>query len=289
VTTVRDAAVEAEVSSRVRSTTTGWLLVAVAAGCAAATLSWNGLLTGPAVMNGSAKGTALVVLVAAVPLLAASLSAGPARSTAAMVGSLGASAYLLYNAVLFVFATPFNQVFLGYVAMLGLSLWTLVLLLVQAFAQPAHPTVRHRGVASFIGVVVVLNAVAWLARVVPALFDERPLSVMDGTGLTTSPIYVQDLAIWLPTFAWLAFELWRGTSRYLVPAAGALLFWTIESVGVGVDQWWGHHADPTSDVASAAVVPMFVLLAVGTAVALAVLLRSIARGERERSEVPDRE
>jgi len=30
--------------------------------------------------------------------------------------------------------------------------------------------------------------------------------------------------------------------------------WVIESVGVAVDQWFGHAADPASTVASAAVV-----------------------------------
>jgi len=259
--------------------TTGWLLVPVAATCAVATLAWDGLLTGPAVMNGSAKGTALVVLAAALPLLVVSLWVGPAGSRWAMIGALGATAYLLYNAVLFIFATPFNQMFLGYVAMLGLALWTLVLLLVTALTQPIGAEVRHRGVALFMGVVVLLNALAWLVRILPATFDERPLSVMDGTGLTTSPLYVQDLAIWLPAFAWLAVELWRGTSLFLVPAAGALLFWTIESVGVAVDQWWGHHADPTSDVASGAVVPLFLLLAVGTAVALVSLVRRVVHTE----------
>jgi NADPH-dependent glutamate synthase beta subunit-like oxidoreductase len=47
-----------------------------------------------------------------------------------------------------------------------------------------------------------------------------------------------------------------------IPAGDtALVMWPIESVGVAVDQWWGHAADPTSPVASVAVVPGFVGLA----------------------------
>jgi hypothetical protein len=44
---------------------------------------------------------------------------------------------------------------------------------------------------------------------------------------------------------------------------GALLTtYVLESVGVAVDQAFGHAADPASPVASAAVVPVFAALAV---------------------------
>ena len=45
----------------------------VAAAAAALNFAWPQVLSGPAVMNGSARGTALVVLVVAVPTLAASI------------------------------------------------------------------------------------------------------------------------------------------------------------------------------------------------------------------------
>ena len=44
-------------------------------------------------------------------------------------------------------------------------------------------------------------------------------------------------------------------------AAAGLLFWVVESLGIAVDQWWGHHADPSSTWASSGVVPIFVVLA----------------------------
>lgn len=37
--------------------------------------------------------------------------------------------------------------------------------------------------------------------------------------------------------------------------------WVIESVGVAVDQWMGSAADPASTVASAAMTPVFAVLA----------------------------
>jgi hypothetical protein len=252
----------------------GAALVVAGVVSAAATLAWPGLLTGTAVMNGSARGTALVVLVLAVPMLAASLAGllGPSWS---VVGAVGATSYLLYNAVLLAFATPLNHVFLAYVAMLGLAFWTLVVLVHDIGVGATGGSTEHRVAAVWIFVVVALNAVAWLAAVVPATLGDHPASVLDGTGLTTNPVYVQDLALWLPAMAWVAVQLWQGRARLL--GAGALVFWALEGIGVAVDQWWGHAADPTSGVASATAVPLFVVVAAVTAVVARMLLRDAPR------------
>ena len=81
-------------------------------------------LRGPAVMNGSARGTALVVLVIGVPVLACSLVLARRGSTIAVVTWLAAVGFLLYNALMFVFATPVNRLFLLYLAMLSLAAWS---------------------------------------------------------------------------------------------------------------------------------------------------------------------
>ena len=126
-------------------------------------------------MNGSAKGTALVALVVAVPLLAVSAwRAAPGRSVPCVV-TTGATAYLLYNSVLFLFATPFNQAFLLYVAMLGLAVWTLAALIVALWSRVRELEVDvPRWVPAYVWSVVVLNASAWLARVAPGDARRRP-------------------------------------------------------------------------------------------------------------------
>src|SRR4051794_14387744 len=107
-----------------------WALAAVATVGAGATFSVPGVLNGTAAMNGSARGTAAVIVLLAVPALLAATVPGRAgsdwvTSPQATVIRLGAVAYLAYNSVLFAFATPFNELFLVYVAMLGLSVFTL--------------------------------------------------------------------------------------------------------------------------------------------------------------------
>src|SRR5579862_5766085 len=103
------------------------LLAAVSAAGAAATFFVPNVLRGTAVMNGSARGTALVMLVAGEPLLLAAMYLSARGSLRARIAWLGLAGYFVYNGVMFVLATPFNQLYLVYVAMLALAIWTVVL------------------------------------------------------------------------------------------------------------------------------------------------------------------
>src|SRR4051794_8575137 len=78
-----------------------------------------GVLRGPAAMNGSARGTALTVLVVAAPFLVVSVMAARRGSSLALLTWLGALGMLAYNALMFLFATPFNRLFPLYVACLA--------------------------------------------------------------------------------------------------------------------------------------------------------------------------
>jgi hypothetical protein len=145
-------------------------------------------------MNGSARGTALVVLFVAVPALVRSMVAASRGSARAVIAWLGAAAYITYNSVLFLFATPFNELFLLYEAMLALSLWSMVAVLhaidVPSFAAryssrlPRRRSRLHAGDRRS-------EWPRWLAKVVPALMSGTPHSL---TGQACPrPVFVQDL------------------------------------------------------------------------------------------------
>jgi hypothetical protein len=111
-----------------------WLSAAlgvVAAASSLLTFAVPAVLRGTAVMNGSARGTALVVLLAGVPALACSMVLAARGSAAAVITWLGAAGFLLYNSLMFVFATPANRLFPLYLAMLALSAWSVGALLGQ--------------------------------------------------------------------------------------------------------------------------------------------------------------
>lgn len=245
----------------------------------------EGILNGTPVMNGSARGTALTMFALALPVLAVGLvttSRGSVWGWAALIGALS---YLTYNATLLVYATPFNELFLAYVALLGLSLWSLVSALIdpRPFLAP-DSRLPARGIAAFILTVVGLNALAWLRVVVPELGEDPP-GFLEGTGLTTNPIYVQDLAVWLPALGIVAVLLWQRRPSGVFLAGAGLVFWMIEAIGVAVDQWFGHRAAPTSDVATLGGVVLFVVLAGATLVPLVLWLRAVQPG-RGKSRGP---
>ena len=174
-------------------------------------LTWiPGVLVGPPAMQGSARGTALVVLVAA-PLSIAGMAIARRGQIAGLMVWLGAVAYLLYNSVLFLFATPYNRLFLLDVAFLALAVFTLIRLFMicRTHSVSESPRVRH-WVAGYVWAVVVLNAVAWLSGIMPSVLSDRPESITDGLGVATNPVYVQDLGFWLPAAAVIGWWLWSG-------------------------------------------------------------------------------
>ncbi|WP_395659858.1 hypothetical protein [Nocardioides sp.] len=251
------------------------LLGAVALAVAVATLAAPGLLRGPDAMDGSAQGTALVMLLVGLPTYAASAVWTRAGSFAGELVLTGVTAYLLYNAVMFVFAAPFNRLFLLYVAMLGLAIAALAHEVLEVWRRADRDMeVPPRWVAGYVLVVVALNALVWLGGVVPAVLGDDPGAVLEGTGVATNPVYVQDLAFWLPVMAWLGIGAWQGHRPRAALVAAGLVMWVVEAVGVAVDQWWAHAADPSSPVASAGAVPLFLAVAVVATVPTAVSLRS---------------
>jgi len=113
---------------------------------------------------------------------------------------LGTLLYLVYAYVVYAMAVHFNQLFLVYVAVLGLSSYAVMLSMTrlrkvdETFAAPAD---RTFAAYTCIGIGVLFGAL-WLSELVPAtVTDEVPPSVADA-GLWVNPIHVIDLAILLP-------------------------------------------------------------------------------------------
>ncbi|MDT7665048.1 MAG: hypothetical protein QOD04_4604 [Pseudonocardiales bacterium] len=263
-------------------------LAVAAAASAAFSFFVPSVLTGVAVGNGNLRGTALVVLLIGVPTLVTAMIRTARGSTRWLVGWLGTLGYLLYQAVLFCFATPLNGLFLCYVGYLGLAVWSIVALVpavdLHGFGSGVSAGMPARFVAGFALAIAALNAAAWLAAIVPALLQSRPESLMKGTGLLTNPVYVQDLAIWLPLLATAAAACWQRRPWGLLLTGAMLAMFTLEGICVATDQWFGSRADPFSPAASMTMVPAFAVVAVVTGTVLALYLHNIARG-RDRDDV----
>ncbi len=233
-------------------------------------------LRGPAVSIGSMQGTALVLLVVTLPVLGASMALVSRGVTVAVIGWLGALGSIAYQSVLFLFGTPFNAFFFLYVAMLSLSIWALVALVARMPIARLADEIGARApvlVAGYLLINAALFLGLWLQATVPAVLSAGPPAFLDGTGMTTGPVQILDLGFTLPLMTLGAVLLLRRRPWGYVLTGTLLVMLAIETASIGVDQWFGHAADPASPVASAAMTPVFaVLTALGLAV-LALFLR----------------
>src|SRR6185437_4366221 len=151
-----------------------------------------------AVTAGNASGTDLVILVVAIPALVIAMALAARGSLRAQIVWLGALGYILYNALFFAFAVAFNPLFLVYIAVLSLALWSLVTLLMalDVGTLRAHFT-EHlpiRTIALYLMITTALFALTWLRDIVPALVNGTTAISLDGTKMLTNPIQVVDFA-----------------------------------------------------------------------------------------------
>jgi hypothetical protein len=242
------------------------------------------LLTGEPVTVGNVRGTALVVLVLTVPGLVLAMRAAGRGSLVGLALWSGATMALSYQALLFCFGIPFNTLFLPYVAMLGLSAWTLIALVHLATAISAEPWAAALEPSRFapraLAALAVGNGVVWLGRVTPILWTGDQPEALSGSGLLTSPVWVQDLAFWIPAAVVVAVLTLRGNPLGHLLTGGMLSFYVIECVSVASDQWFGARADASHpDIASMDVVPPALALALLIVLPLTSQLRVLRRAE----------
>jgi hypothetical protein len=124
------------------------------------------------------------------------------RSLRAYLLWLGVLAFTVYNYVIYTFSVPFGPLFPLWVAVLGLSLYSLI----GGLASLDHPAVKSAFrnqkavlVSAWALIVVgILFAFLWLSEDIPALLGGfSPRSVVD-MNLPTNPVHVLDLAFFLP-------------------------------------------------------------------------------------------
>jgi hypothetical protein len=238
-------------------------------------------IAGPAVSVGTARGTALVVAAVAVPVLLAAMWSSGRGSLRAIIVWLGAAGYLLYNAAMFLFGTPYNRFFLAYVTMFALALWSIGAVLVQTDVTGLSLRVNGRlpahGIAVYAWTVAVLNALVWLRTIIPTITAEHPGDFLIGSGFSTHPVYVQDLAVWIPLMLVASAWLWRGLPWGYLLTSSLLVLWVIEALGIATDQWFGSQADASTDFASASMSPAFLAWAAIGLGPLALALRPLHR------------
>jgi hypothetical protein len=203
-------------SSRAKSKIWLWLsvpiafLVAIVAGVG---FFSDDLYRDAPVNAAQAVGQDLITLVVALPVLVVSAILALRGSMRAHLVWQGALGYLVYTYASYALAIEFNSLFLVYVALLGLSLYTLIggLATTDSAEIKAHFSrgTPVKAVSIFLAVVAVLFYLMWLSEDIPALLaGEVPQGVIEAEA-PTDVVHVLDMAWILPANVLMAIWLWR--------------------------------------------------------------------------------
>ncbi len=173
------------------------VLAIVAAGSG---LFWNGLYKNDT-KSGAAQeqGNDLVTLALCVPLLLASSYFAARGSLRGRLIWMGMLFYFLYTYAMMAFMAAYNQLFLVYVAIYSLSLFTLgasLLTLDVNMVRQSLASAPIRAAAAFMFLVSLTLTAMWLGTIIPPLLaSERPALLET---YTTLVIQAMDLGILVP-------------------------------------------------------------------------------------------
>jgi hypothetical protein len=181
------------------------------------------------------RGTDLVSLAVALPVLTGSLLWARRGSRRAVLIWLGTLGYVVYT-YLYSFAIAWNRLFLVYVVLLSLSGFTLAGAL--AAIDPSELAGRFtnrtpvRAVGGFLWLIGGILGVMELAQVVPALLAGHVPEVVTVSGHPTGVIYLLDLGLVVPLM--LLAGSWLRAHRPWGYVAAAILLVKGVTVGLGL-------------------------------------------------------
>lgn len=136
---------------------------------------------------------------------------------------IGTLFYLLYAYVVYAVAVHFTSLFLVYVAILGLTLYTLVFSLGKGIVPVTADRGKKLAGLTLIGVGV-LFGLLWLGEIIPATISgEMPQSLREA-GLIVNPIHAIDLSAVLPAFILTGYLVLKDKPSGLFFAAPWLMF-----------------------------------------------------------------
>ena len=209
-----------------------------------------------------ARGIDLATLFLAVPLLVVSLCLNRRAARLTRSVMLGVVLYLVYNYVIYTTSILMNRLALVYIAILGLSVWTLVLVVStpELAASPRHNSLR-RVIAAFLLFVALLFGLLWLSQIAGSTMTGVPPTDLKRTGLPANPVYALDLAIFLPLAVVAAIGLLRRNVSAAAFAVPMLIWVFLTSAGIAGGFLFEATAGEQTSAAVAIVVALLGIMA----------------------------
>lgn len=146
-----------------------------------------------------------VLLSIGVPVLALGLWLATQGSVRGRIIWLGSLAFMAYMWTHYAFVVAYNEFFLGYVALFGLSVFTLLSAILTTDATQVAEAISGESTiriyVAFLGIAAVGLSAMWLFDIVPALVAGEVPSGIVQLGPEAAHTYVIDLGILVPSLA----------------------------------------------------------------------------------------
>jgi hypothetical protein len=228
----------------------------------------------PAPQASGNSGTDALNLVAGLPLLLGSMWLARRGSLIGLLCWPGALFYILYIYMFYVLEVPFNVLFLPYVILVTLSVYTMIGLIASIDGEAVRRLSGHLP-ARVIGAALIL--IALLFTIVDTVLIGTALASRASVDTTTHVSWIVDFTIELPALLLAGILLWRREALGYVAAPGLLLQGGVLNAGFAlVLVFQALFGAAPINVPFAAVV--FVIGALSF-VLLAVFVRGSANGE----------
>ena len=211
------------------------IATAFAAFAAAAGLLVPGLYRDAPFWVQQARGTDLATLFVAVPVLVGGLWTTRRGSAAGQLAVFAALLYLVYNYGIFAFSVAMNPLTAVHIAIVGLALWSLVLVTRSTALTDAGTAVatglNRRAAGVLLVAVSALFGLLWIGQIATATTTGSLSPDLVRAGLSTNPVYALDLAFFLPLCAVAGVGLLRrnGAAAFALP----MLIW-VALMGAGI-------------------------------------------------------
>lgn len=175
-------------------------------------------------------------IVIAAPILAVSAALALRGSLRARLIWLGATAFTVYNYVIYTFSIPFGPLFPLWVTVLGLSVFALIGGLVSIDAARAKPRFTSRlavTVAAWVLLIVAgMFALLWLSEDVPSLLAGTGQQSAADMNLPTNPVHILDYAFFLPAAIATGILLLRSRAIAYVATPALLAFMILTCIPI---------------------------------------------------------
>ncbi|MEI9910957.1 MAG: hypothetical protein WDO71_15565 [Bacteroidota bacterium] len=138
----------------------------------------------------------------ALPVLVISSLLAYRQDKKALLVWAGTLVYLIYTFLIYCFAIHFNQLFVLYCIILGLSVYLFLWFILTQYGEPVNSWFRKeipvRLFGFFMIAIGILFYTLWLMPVIPAIISNTTPRELTDAGLFTNPVHVLDLSVCLP-------------------------------------------------------------------------------------------